>query len=159
MEKMRNVLDHTLEILSGVSFLAMVVLTCWQVFTRYLLKNPSSWSEELVSYMFGWMALFGASLVTGERGHMNIPLLMERLGPGLKKGLAVFSETVALLFSVVILFYGGCSMPWRRGSSPLISPVRWSLPISPQGPCSLQGRSRWASPSAGCSRPPEPRRS
>ena len=94
MEKMRNVLDHTLEILSGVSFLAMVVLTCWQVFTRYLLKNPSSWSEELVSYMFGWMALFGASLVTGERGHMNIPL-------------AVFSETVALLFSVVILFYGG----------------------------------------------------
>ena len=31
MEKMRNVLDHTLEILSGVSFLAMVVLTCWQV--------------------------------------------------------------------------------------------------------------------------------
>lgn len=57
--------------------------------------------------MFGWMALFGASLVTGERGHMNIPLLTERLGPGLKKGLAVFSETVALLFSVVILFYGG----------------------------------------------------
>ena len=98
MEKMRNILDHTLEILSGVSFLAMVVLTCWQVFTRYLLKNPSSWSEELV---------FGASLVTGERGHMNIPLLTERLGPGLKKGLAVFSETVALLFSVVILFYGG----------------------------------------------------
>ena len=45
MEKMRNVLDHTLEILSGVSFLAMVVLTCWQVFTRYLLKNPSSWSR------------------------------------------------------------------------------------------------------------------
>ena len=34
-------------------------------------------------------------------------LLTERLGPGLKKGLAVFSETVALLFSVVILFYGG----------------------------------------------------
>ena len=52
-------------------------------------------------------ALFGASLVTGERGHMNIPLLTERLGPGLKNGLAVFSETVALLFSVVILFYGG----------------------------------------------------
>lgn len=47
MEKMRNVLDHTLEILSGVSFLAMVVLTCWQVFTRYLLKirrpGPRNW--------------------------------------------------------------------------------------------------------------------
>ena len=37
MEKMRNVLDHTLEILSGVSFLAMVVLTCWQGFTLSLI--------------------------------------------------------------------------------------------------------------------------
>ena len=45
-------------------------LTCWQVFTRYILKNPSSWSEELVSYLyytaaraftiftFIWMAAF-----------------------------------------------------------------------------------------------------
>ena len=107
MEKVRNILDHTLEVLSGASFLAMVILTCWQVFTRYILNNPSSWSEELVSYLFGWMALFGASLVTGERGHMNIPLLTERLGPGAQKGLAVFSESAALLFSAVILFYGG----------------------------------------------------
>ena len=60
MEKMRNVLDHTLEILSGVSFLAMVVLTCWQVFTRYILQNPSPWSEELVAYLFAWASLLGA---------------------------------------------------------------------------------------------------
>ena len=80
MRKLRNILNHVLDVLAGVSFLAMVALTCWQVFTRYILKNPSSWSEELVSYLFAWMSLFGSSIVVGERGHMNIPILVEKMG-------------------------------------------------------------------------------
>ena len=70
MNKLREILTQLLNVLAGVSFLVMVVLTCWQVLTRYILNNPSSWSEELVSYMFAWMSLLGASLVTAERGHM-----------------------------------------------------------------------------------------
>ena len=82
MDGIRKLLNTILNFLAGVSFVAMVVLTCWQVFTRYILKNPSSWSEELVSYLFAWMALFGASVVTGERGHMNIPVVVEKMGAG-----------------------------------------------------------------------------
>lgn len=107
MKQLRNILNRILEILAGGSFLVMVVLTCWQVFTRYILQNPSSWSEELVSYMFGWMSLFGASIVVGERGHMNIPILVDRMGAGVRKALAVFAEIVACVFAAVILFYGG----------------------------------------------------
>ena len=107
MDKIRRFLDKLLYGLAGVSFVAMVILTCWQVFTRYLLKNPSPWSEELVSYLFGWMALIGASIVTGERGHMNIPVLIERQRPVVKKGFLLFSEAVAFAFSAVIVVYGG----------------------------------------------------
>lgn len=107
MDKIRRTLDKLLYGLAGVSFLAMVALTCWQVFTRYLLKNPSPWSEELVSYLFGWMALIGASIVTGERGHMNIPVLVERQRPAVKKGLLLLSEGIAFAFSAVIFVYGG----------------------------------------------------
>ena len=63
MSQLRNLLTKLLNVLAGVSFIAMVALTCWQVFTRYILSNPSSWSEELVSYLFAWMSLFGATLV------------------------------------------------------------------------------------------------
>ena len=107
MKQLRKLLNHTLNVLTGVSFLAMVVMTCWQVFTRYILQNPSSWSEELVSYLFAWMALFGASLVVGERGHMNIPIVVERMGEKGRKFFAIFAELVALVFSGVILVYGG----------------------------------------------------
>ena len=85
----------------------MVALTCWQVITRYILQNPSSWSEELVSYLFAWMALLGASIVVGERGHMNIPILVDRMGPAARKVLNIFAEVVACIFAAVILVYGG----------------------------------------------------
>lgn len=107
MKQLRMYLTKLLNGLAGISFLAMVVLTCWQVITRYLLKNPSTWSEELVSYLFAWMALLGASLITSERGHMNIPVVVERLPEKAKKGFAIFAEVVAFVFSAVILVYGG----------------------------------------------------
>ncbi len=107
MKQLRNFLNRTLNVLAGVSFLAMVALTCWQVITRYILQNPSSWSEELVSYLFAWMALLGASLVVGERGHMNIPILVDRMGPSVRKAFNIFAEVVACVFAAVILVYGG----------------------------------------------------
>ena len=107
MKQLRNILTRLLNVLAGGSFLVMVVLTCWQVFTRYILGNPSSWSEELVSYMFAWMSLLGASLVTSERGHMNIPILVEQAGPGAQKMLMCVGELIAFLFSAVILVFGG----------------------------------------------------
>ena len=107
MKQIRKILDTVLNVLAGGSFIAMVLLTCWQVFTRYILSNPSSWSEELVGYLFAWMSLFGACLVTGERGHMNIPLLVERVKPGVQKILGIFAEIIACIFAIVILVYGG----------------------------------------------------
>lgn len=107
MKQLRKYLNFALHALAGGSFLAMVLLTCWQVFTRYVLQNPSSWSEEMVSYLFAWMSLFGASLVVGERGHMNIPILVERLGNKGRKSFAIFSEIIACVFAAVILVYGG----------------------------------------------------
>ena len=107
MNTVRNILNKILRVFAGGSFIAMVLLTCWQVFTRYILNNPSSWSEELVGYLFAWMSLFGAALVAGERGHMNIPLLVDNAGPKLKLALNVFSEIIACLFSAIILVYGG----------------------------------------------------
>ncbi len=107
MKTFRTILTRLLNVLAGASFIVMVVLTCWQVFTRYILGNPSSWSEELVSYMFAWMSLLGASIVTSERGHMNIPILVEMTSPAAQKLLNCLGEVIAFLFSAVILVFGG----------------------------------------------------
>ena len=110
MKTIRDLLNKVLNVLSGVSFAAMVILTCWQVFTRYVLQNPSSWSEELVAYLFAWMALFGGSLVAGERGHMNIPVIVDRMPAGTRKAFHIFHEVIGIAFSAIILVYGGAQI-------------------------------------------------
>lgn len=107
MNKLRKYVNQALEILAGSSLLAMVVLTTWQVITRYLLKDPSTWSEELVSYLFAFASLFGAAIVSGERNHMNIPILIERMGHKMQVVFGILGELVAALFSLSILIYGG----------------------------------------------------
>ena len=107
MKSLRKGLNVILRVLGGGSFIIMVALTCWQVFTRYILNQPSTWSEELVGYIFAWMSLFGACLVTGERGHMNIPILVDMAPGGVRKLLMCLGELIAFAFSAVILVYGG----------------------------------------------------
>ena len=110
--KIKTVLTKALNGVAGMSFIVMVALTCWQVFTRYVLKNPSTWSEELVSYLFAWMSLMGASIVTSESGHMNIPVLVDRLNPQMRSYMRILHELIALLFSLAILVYGGWQISW-----------------------------------------------
>ena len=110
MNTFRNGITRILNGLAGISFLAMVLLTCWQVLTRYVLQNPSTWSEELVGYLFAWMSLLGASLVTCERGHMNIPIIVERLSEPIQKLLSCSGELSTFRFSAIILVFGGAQI-------------------------------------------------
>ena len=107
MKALRNILNKALNLLGGVSLTAMVVLTTYQVVTRYVFNNPSTWSEELVGYLFAWSTMFGAAVVSGERGHMNIPILVDSFKPGMRKAFHIFSEIIAFLFSATILVVGG----------------------------------------------------
>ena len=107
MEQLRRWVTHLLDILTGTCFLVMVGLTFWQVIMRYLFHTPLTWSEELVGYLFAWASLLGACLVTGERGHMNIPVICQKMPETVQKWLGIFGEVIAFLFSVVILVYGG----------------------------------------------------
>lgn len=107
MEKLRNFLNKVLNILAGGSLAIMVILTTYQVITRYVFKAPSTWSEELVGYLFAWSTMFGATIISGERGHMNIPILIDRFNPPMRKAFHIFSEVIAFLFSATILVFGG----------------------------------------------------
>ena len=107
MEKLRKALDKLLSVLAGGSMAVMVILTSYQVITRYIFKAPSTWSEELVGYLFGWSTMFGATIVSGERGHMRIPIIIDRFSPTLRKAFHIFGEVIAFLFSATILVFGG----------------------------------------------------
>ena len=135
MKALRKVLDTILNTLAGGTLAAMTILTTYQVITRYIFNAPSTWSEELVGFLFGCATMFGAAVVTGERGHMNIPIVVDMMKPGAKKALLLFGEVVALIFSAVILVFGGfqvSALAMGQMTSSLGVPVGtfyWSMPI------------------------------
>lgn len=135
MKALRNILNKILNGLAGISLTAMVILTTYQVITRYVFNAPSTWSEELVGYLFAWSTMFGAAIVSGERGHMNIPILVDRMGPTARKGFHIFSEVIAFLFSATILVFGGVqvsSLAMGQQTSSLgvaVGVFYWVMPV------------------------------
>ena len=90
MEKLRTTLNKVLNLLAGLSMTVMVVLTTYQVIVRYIFNSPSTWSEELVGYLFGWSTM-----------------LVDRFNPTMRKAFHIFAEVIAFLFSATILVFGG----------------------------------------------------
>ena len=135
MEKIRSVLNKALNLLAGLSMAVMVILTTYQVSARYIFNSPSTWSEELVGYIFGWSTLFGATIVSGERGHMNIPILVDRMNPPLRKAFHILWEVVAFVFSAAILVFGGIqvsNLAMGQQTSSLgvaVGVFYWAMPI------------------------------
>ena len=135
MEKIRSVLNKALNLLAGLSMTVMVILTTYQVIARYIFNSPSTWSEELVGYLFGWSTLFGATIVSGERGHMNIPILVDRMNPPLRKAFHILWEVVAFVFSAAILVFGGIqvsNLAMGQQTSSLgvaVGVFYWAMPI------------------------------
>ena len=135
MKALRNLLNTILNVLAGLSLTVMVVLTTYQVITRYVFNAPSTWSEELVGYLFAWSTMFGAAIVSGERGHMNIPILVDKFNPPMRKALHIFAEVIAFLFSAAILVLGGfqvSSLAMGQQTSSLgvaIGTFYWVMPV------------------------------
>ncbi len=105
--KLRRVLDLFLEGLVAVVMGALVVDVTWQVFTRYVLDDPSSWTEELATYLMIWVGLLGASVALRRGAHLGIDYFVAQLSPRRKALIEVFAFLVVAAFSVLVLGIGG----------------------------------------------------
>ena len=61
-----------------------------------------SWAQELATYMFVWMAKFGAALGVRTGIHVGVDVLVKRLTPRAQKPVIVFALLCGALFTGVI---------------------------------------------------------
>ena len=85
----------------------MVLNVLWQVFTRYVVGIPSSFTDELARYLLIWVGILGAAYAAGRRIHVAIDILPSRLSPGAQAKLLVFVNVVIIIFSLAVLVIGG----------------------------------------------------
>ena len=65
--------------------IVMVLTVTWQVATRFLLNSPSSYTEELATYLLLWISLLGAAYALRQRAHLGIDIVTARLAPAAQR--------------------------------------------------------------------------
>ena len=70
--EIRNKIDKVLAKLLIIIMSIMVINVLWQVFSRYFLGAPSSFTDELARYLMIWIGILGAAYVSGRNKHVAI---------------------------------------------------------------------------------------
>jgi TRAP-type C4-dicarboxylate transport system permease small subunit len=107
MKTIKFILDKFLTYVISILLVVMTSLVLWQVFTRYVMNNPSTFTQELVIIILIWTSFLGAAYAFGTRQHMALIFLKGKVKGHSKLILSVFIDVVILLFAVVILIIGG----------------------------------------------------
>lgn len=104
---MKRKLDKILGSFLVLLLVLMVLAVIWQVFSRYIAKNPSSFTEELSRYLFIWIGILGAAYASGQQTHLAIDILPPKLNPPNRIKLRIFINLLIILFSLTVLVIGG----------------------------------------------------
>ena len=94
----------------------------------YFIQLHISWAQELCIYMFVWMAKFGAAYGVRTGIHVGVDVLVNQLGPSLRKKVVLFSLFCGALFTAVIGTMGAKFVIGLYGTdqvSPDLEVPRW----------------------------------
>ncbi|MDF4202303.1 TRAP transporter small permease [Maribacter sp. SA7] len=102
-KKIDSVLGKTLVLIMSV----MVINVLWQVFTRYVTGNPSSFTDELARFLMIWIGVLGAAYVSGRNLHVAIDILPLRQSKKTQKKLKIIVTILIILFVLFAFVIGG----------------------------------------------------
>ncbi|MEA1785200.1 TRAP transporter small permease [Arenibacter sp. GZD96] len=106
----RAKIDQLLERLLMLIMAIMTLNVLWQVFTRFVLGSPSSFTDELARYLMIWIGILGAAYVAGKNQHVAINLLPSKLSPKAQRKLYHFVAILVILFALLAFVVGGCRL-------------------------------------------------
>jgi len=128
-------LDHLMGHLTLVCFVAMMGTLFWQVFSRFIISVPATWTEEAARYCFMYMTFFGAALGVRHSTHFGVTLLAARLrGRARDRYIRLVIRLPILLASVALLYYGTRYMldfGFARRSPTFHFPMAWVYLVIP----------------------------
>ncbi|GAJ10648.1 unnamed protein product, partial [marine sediment metagenome] len=108
--KFRKAIDKILGRLVVIIMGVLVLDVLWQVASRYILKDPSSFTDELAGFLLIWVGLFGAAYASGKKQHLAINVLQQKINPDKKKYLDFIINTIVALFALIVLIIGGSNL-------------------------------------------------
>lgn len=106
VEGVSRAFDAVARWVSAILVAVMTGTLLAQVFYRFVLERPLSWSEELARYTFVWLALLGASSGLRAGLHPGMDLLIARLPARARRGFGLFATLAMGWLLWVLLDHG-----------------------------------------------------
>ena len=75
-----------------------------QVFCRYILNLPLTWSQELGKFCLVWLTFLGGSYVLRRKKHISINIIMSRTSEKVQRITALFINILALIVLGVVIY-------------------------------------------------------
>jgi len=116
----------------------LVLDVLWQVFSRFVLNDPSSWTDELATLLIIWVAMIGASVAFIRNNHLGVDYFVGKLKPRPRLISEILVQGLICLFAVVVLLLGGAKLVTLTLLTEQVSPallvkmghVYMALPLS-----------------------------
>ncbi|WP_053361342.1 TRAP transporter small permease [Bacillus sp. FJAT-27251] len=107
MSKVKDILDKILISFSTLLLVSMVVLSTWQVLSRYVFNISSPGTEELTRYMLIWFGLMTAAYVFGAKKHIGILFFREKFNPKTQLLIEKATDVIVLVTVAALMVFGG----------------------------------------------------
>lgn len=104
---MRKLIDSITRNLLVLLMGMLVIVVVWQVFSRYIMNYPSTFTDELARFLLVWVSLLGAAYYSGKNLHIAINVLPSRLNPPNRRILNIFIHLIVITFVLTVFVIGG----------------------------------------------------
>ncbi len=103
MEHRQSLVNRIEETLIALLLGLMTLITFANVIARFGFNSNILWALELTVFLFGWLVLLGASYAVKTHSHLGVDAIINMVGPGARKTMALISIACCLIFSLLLL--------------------------------------------------------
>lgn len=98
--------DRSFAFLVSALIIMLLMVGFWQVFARFVLSAPPTWSEELMIYTSEWMVFLGAAIGLRMRAHISVDILEHKLRGRVRASTRCLKPIATATFLLVLLWQG-----------------------------------------------------
>lgn len=114
--------------LSAIGLLIMTAIIGFEVLSRYILNEPTSWSAEIATYLLVGITFLGLAQAQRHGDHVQVELLLSALDADRRRNLDILANYLGLIFVLFVAW----QMSWFNYQEYVNDTRDWGLLATPQ---------------------------
>lgn len=116
--RIKSFLDKFLFSICIVIMTVLVIDVSWQVLSRYLVGEPSLYTDELARFLMVWLTFLGGAYMFGSDSHLSVNSLRDMMPAKMQNAIFIFTYLLIGGFAVLVMILGSQRLILRTISQP-----------------------------------------